>query len=290
MPGLQFQNLPAAQTRKIRDTLHAQWQIEAGALNKSHFSDRGKFETAKAKLNAKYQQMELKEFTQLQQQVEEQQRVQTLIRQPQERTRAEEAQERMRLGPEAERLVFPTERRGRFSPQQMWGKGGLAEHMGEWIDATTITGARFGFGGTRKQSNLIKQYVGVSERAGYNDFTPEQKRQYNLVWDDMMASDEKNEWNPNSPEVKAVRAVGKLQQAAAKNITPLGASVRRKKKQFTIPGYAGLYSAKVAKGIVSAVQPKQKTLDKTTAQQILKQAKGDKEVARRIAREQGYEL
>lgn len=112
MNGLPFEQLPAAQVEEIRKQLHGQWQIEANALNRSWFSDRGKFETAKAKLNAKYQQMELNALTQMQRQQEEQQRVQQLIRRgTQGMDREEEAGLRMELGPEAERLVFPEKER-----------------------------------------------------------------------------------------------------------------------------------------------------------------------------------
>lgn len=93
--------------REVREQLHAKWQIEANALNRSWFPDKSKFNTAVAKLNAKYQMQEHEAFTQLQQQEKERQRVQELIAKPDERSRAEEADIRLELEPEAERLVFP---------------------------------------------------------------------------------------------------------------------------------------------------------------------------------------
>lgn len=94
----------------VRKQLETRWRIEAEALNKSWFSNRGQFDTALAKLNAKYQQEEFKVFSEIQQQEESRQRVQELIAGPDERSRAQEADIRMELGPEAERLVFPEQR------------------------------------------------------------------------------------------------------------------------------------------------------------------------------------
>ncbi len=257
MPGLQFQDLPAAQTQKIRETLTAQWQIEADALSKSWFSDRGKFETAKAKLNAKYKQMELQEFTQLQQQFEEQQRVQTLIRQPRERTRGQEAQLRMELGPEAERLVFPVEKsRDRpFSPGQLIS---YIEFMEPFIKRTKTSG--WGITGyKREQQDLVKQYLAARDQAGYDDprWTPKQKRQFDTDWDYLMTTDRDFEWDPEAPEIKSLRAVGRLTRAVVKNITPLGASVA-KKKRFTIPTEPMTFGIKVAQRMVSPRRPEEK--------------------------------
>lgn len=252
MPALQFKNLPAAQTQKIRDTLTAQWQIEASALDKSWFSDRGKFETAKAKLNAKYQQMELQEFTQLQQQVEEQQRVQTLIRQPRARTPGQEAQLRMELGPEAERLVFPTERVGRapFTPAGLRGYRAFMEPFAE--AAKQQRGWEWGTP-VRLQEDLVKQYLAARSQAGYDDpaWTPKQRQQFDTEWDDLMASERNYKWEPEAPEIRSLRAVGRLTRAVAKNITPLGASVVKKKRRFTMPTEPMTFGMKIAQKIVS---------------------------------------
>lgn len=258
MPALQFENLPAAQTQKIRDTLTAQWQIEAGALNKSWFSDRGKFETAKAKLNAKYQQMELQAFTQLQQQTEEQQRVQALIRQPRARTRGEEAQIRMELGPEAERLVFPTERVGRV-PLSPTALRGYREFMTPYVEAAKTSGWELA-GRIKLQEDLVKQYLAARDQAGYNDpsWTPTIKRQFDTEWDDLMASESNWKWNPEAPEIKSLRAVGKLTRAIAKNITPLGASVAKKKRRFTMPTEPMTFGIEVAHRMVSPGETKPK--------------------------------
>ncbi len=238
MPALQFENLPVNQTQEIKDTLHNQWQIEANALNKSWFSDRGKFETAKAKLNAKYQQMELQALTQLQQQVEEQQRVQALIRQPRKRTRAEEAQLRMELGPEAERLVFPTGGRTPFSPTALRGYRAFMEPFA--AAAKEQPGFEWGTP-VRLQEDLIKQYSAARDQVGYDDpsWTQTQRRQFDTEWDDLMAGERNYKWDPESLEIKSLRAVGRLQRAGAKNITPLGTSVAKKvrfKPRYGAPG------------------------------------------------------
>ena len=98
------------QMEGVRKQLETRWQIEAEALNKSWFSSQGQFNTALAKLNSKYQQEELKVFSEIQQQEESRQRIQELIAGPSERSRAEEVDIRLELEPEAERLVFPEQR------------------------------------------------------------------------------------------------------------------------------------------------------------------------------------
>ena len=253
MPGLDFRNLPADQTRKISGTLMDQWRIDAEALNKSWFADKGKFDTAVAKLNAKYQQMELKAFTGLQQQMEEQQQVQTLIRNRPQGGYAPErkTQLRMELGTEAESLVFPTEGTGRtpFSPAALKGYRAFMEPFA--AAAKEQPGFEWGTP-VRLQEDLTRQYVAAREQAGYSDlrFGLTNRRQFDAEWDDLMASERNYKWDPKSLEVKSLRTTGRLQQAATKNVSPLGASVI-KKKRFALPTEPMTFGMEAASRIIS---------------------------------------
>ncbi|GAF93920.1 unnamed protein product, partial [marine sediment metagenome] len=80
--------------------------------------------------------------------------------------------------------------------------------------------------------------------------TQTQKRQFDTEWDDLMAGERNYKWNPEAPEIRSLRAVGRLQKAVAKNITPLGASVV-KKKRFTMPTEPMTFGMEVAQKIVS---------------------------------------
>lgn len=127
------------QMEGIRKQLETRWRIEAEALNKSWFSNQGQFDTALAKLNSKYQQEELKVFSEIQQQEESRQRVQELIAGPKEYGRAEEADIRLELGPEAERLVFPQQQDPQLAHQR-----NLAEQnrVLDTVDAFVIEGGK----------------------------------------------------------------------------------------------------------------------------------------------------
>ncbi len=245
MPGLDFQNLPAAQVREIKSGLHGQWEIEANALNKTHFSDRGKFETAKAKLNAKYQQMELTAITQLQGQVAEQQRVRQLIQHPQERSRVDEAQLRMELRPEAERLVFPETQAG-GAPYAQARLEQYAETMREFAGrAEEKEGWEWGPPEKIRES-LESQYEAWQHRYGYAGMKLTQKNQMDDLWDAVMQEGKKafKQWDPLSVDVKALRARGQVSKTMAKRVTgtptkydttPLGQSIAEKTEKKPEP-------------------------------------------------------
>ena len=244
MPGLQFQNLPAAQVNEITSRLRSQWQIEADALNKSWFPDRGKFNTALAKLNAKYQRLEFDSLTQMQQQQQEQERVQQLIKQPREMGRGEEAALRMELRPEAERLVFPPEptQPRPYSIAQLGSKA-MAESIDYFAEAATDTpGWEWGPPKKTKQG-LINQYLQWRELASYDIVGLHNQKLLDQRWDISMAEDKKfNKWwldkRKRQPiaEIRALRTPGKIGKimrgriTGADGITPVGRSITKGKR------------------------------------------------------------
>ncbi len=278
MPALSFQNLPAAQTQEIRDTLHTQWQIEARALNVKPFKSQQQANAESAKLDAKYQQMELKAFTQLQQQTEEQQRVQDLIKQPQERTRAEEAQLRMELEPEAERLVFPAEPQP-FSIGQITSTA-VMQSIQDFAEAAPTTHEFF----TRRENEpktkqgIINQYLEWRSLIRYNDLDLIYQQPLDQQWDAFMAGDEKyNEWWSNKEkhqpivEIKALRTpgdIGKIMKGrivGAAGITPIGESVTKAKPRSAVPMDPTLFGVHAARALMRrkparTVAPEQKPI------------------------------
>lgn len=240
MPALQFQNLPAAETQKIRDTLHAQWQIEAKALSVKPFKSQQQADANLAQLNSKYQQKELQAFTQLQQQQQERQRVQDLIQQPQERSREEEAQLRMELRPEAERLVFP-EAPQRLSVQQV-ASPALQQNIRAYADAAPTVHEFFTRRGKepKTKEGIVNQYLKWRESIVYDAIeSPLVRRQLDIQWDEAMAEDSRyDEWWINKEkrqpivEIKALRTpgdIGKTMRGKIVGATPIGTSVRKGK-------------------------------------------------------------
>lgn len=252
MAGLQFENLPAAQTDRIKNDLNAQWEIEAEALRYKPFRSQQLADAELAKLNAKYQQRELEAFTQLRQQTEEQQRVQQLIKQgTQGMSREKEAGLRMNLKPEAERLVFPSEpTMTPLSISQL-----RAREPGE--DFTKIQASIMEFAEAaptipkpwtleknepKTKQGLINRYVGWRRYLGYEGLKPLVQRQYDDEWDVVMMGDKRfDKWWSNKKqrkplaEIKALRTPGKIgkimqdRMMGAEGITPLGRSITKAK-------------------------------------------------------------
>ena len=250
MPGLQFQELPAAQVKEITGRLQSQWQIEANALRVKPFKSQQQANAELAKLNAKYQRLEFDSLTQLQQQQQEQERVQQLIRQPREMGRGEEAAERMRLGPEAERLAFPEEP-APFSISEITSPR-LMKSIEDFAEAAPTTSEFW----TRKENEpktkqgIINKYLGWRELIQYDaiaDKNPKRAQQLDVQWDAYMAGDEKfDEWwsskKKRQPivEIRALRTPGKIGKlmrgriTGAEGITPLGESVAKTKPSETV--------------------------------------------------------
>jgi len=111
LPAHEYKQLPNPEVQRIKSDLGAQYKIEADALNKSWFSNRGQYDTVKAKLDAKYKQKEYEELKKLQSKIQEEEQVRQLIKQRTGQGLSlkpeEEAMVRMNLRPEAEKLVFP---------------------------------------------------------------------------------------------------------------------------------------------------------------------------------------
>lgn len=254
MPEHELKMLPYSQVQQIRQGLREQWQIEADALNKSYFSNRGQFETAKAKLNAKYQQKELEALRGLQSTVNEQKRVRELITQRQGGVNIspqDEATLRMQLRPEAEKLVFPAEKKP--ASETPLSVSALRAREPE-EDITKIQASVNEFASAAKPSkrwhlewgphprdeqSLVQQYRKWKQYVGYDQLDPVVQRQLDFEWDSWMAGDDQyDKWwydkKNRTPmaEIRALRAKGpgtRAIQRKVTDVTPIGQAVINKK-------------------------------------------------------------
>ena len=266
MPGLQFENLPAQQANEIKGTLHTQWQIEADALNKSWFSDRGKFETAKAKLNAKYQRLEFDAFTNLQQQQQEQQQKQQLLAGYRKKQQAggigkeEEAGLRLQFKPPEEEFIFGEEKY--LSPQYLRSKG-FIETIKAY--AKSAKGTKAWDWGKKQKQSLIDRYQEWREEELYSTKSPQEQQQLDKEWDELMLSDDNyNTWWENKKarkpitEVRALRATGRIADAMQdKVVTPLGRSLGRRKKSLIEKTYGTGAEMRERYGLAKRAEPQQ---------------------------------
>lgn len=247
MPGLPFKNLPNDQVQEIKRQLSSQWEIEANALNQSHFTNEGAFKTARAKLNAKYQQLELESFTELNNKVKEQERVRQLIQQrSQGMSPEEEVITRMNLNPEQERLVFPTVPEERPYSIATLESPTLLKTIKSYANAApgTQTGlSRLWPGNPRTKEGLMEKYQAFKDEAQYNLLNNVQQRQLDSRWDAVMASNsDYNAWWHDKekrlpvPEIKALRTKGPISRIMqGKIISPVAQSIiEEKPKEKTI--------------------------------------------------------
>ena len=197
-----------------------------------------------------------------------------------------EAQWRLVLPPEAQAAMFPKESGGKvFSLSELGAQQEFIETVA--AGAPEQPGMEWG-PPKRTQEGLMQQYQFAILQAGYDDPSRAQtipRRQFDMNWDTVMRNHPEYEWDPESPSVKALRGQGKLQQAAAKQITPLATSVRKDMLKQTNHGRWYPAGKEPERKVVA-----KKELDVATGQLLLDEAGGDKKKARKLAIERGYKL
>lgn len=281
MNGLPFQQLPGAtpQDTLQRDMRLAQQQVvdlynqQLQIVRKTRMSDEN-FATQYNKLAQKFQ-TDLQKATQpFQQKIQQMQTIQRLVQQGHITSeRGKEATWRMALPGETERAMFPSIAKiakpaAPLSPTQLKS---YEESAAEFVEAAKVTDRFWGpipkpFTRWHKFSKeqLIKQYVGWQEYIGYLNLSPVRQHQADIQWDEYIRGQEIEEWNPNDPEIRALRPKGKLTRAVAPYATPM------------------------AKTIIQAKRTGVKQLTADLARQFLTEAGGDRDRARQIARSRGY--
>jgi len=238
MNGLSFQDLPAAQQQQFNQSkkyLEEQFAIEGKALDNTPMRN-DQYQGKLNQLRAKYQKILHNTHFKIQQQAQEQQRVQQLIKQPRQYTRGQEAGLRMELGPEAERLVFPTQKY--LSPQYLRSRGFIENLSGYSEAAVDTPGWEWG-PPKKKKGSLIDQYRNWRQSELYSTKSLQERQQLDQEWDMTMATNSTydNWWQDKKTkrkpivDVQILRATGRIAGAMRdKVISPIGRSLGRKKK------------------------------------------------------------
>lgn len=291
MPGLPFTQLPTSGSdspygiveqnyQGIQKNLQGQYQRDASVLEKQYLTDAD-FKNKLSTLRTKYQTNLNQYRIRGQQQVRELQTIQRLMNQGAiDQQAGQRAMWRLVLPAEAERAMFPGQPSARpFSPGQL---GAYKKMMGEFA----VAGKKeIRWGPNWSQESLIKQYIGARQQAGYDDpsWTATQRRQFDVEWDDLMLGEKEFQWDPKVPEIRGLRAAGKLQEAVAKQITPLAASVAKAKTPGRPMRGWFEYGAQIRR-------PVTKKLTRKQAMDIFYEAGGDKNQARQLAKQRGFEF
>jgi len=243
MPGLPFETMPGAQQteepirqgtqiqnpaqrmesqfNQQRQYLHRQWQIDAEAIDNTWFADRGKWQTAVAKLTANYRKKELELQQVHEQQQQEQQQKQQYIMGLRGRKKAltdvELYQAQRRLTGEEERFAqLPVEGRP-LTPAQL-ASPSMSKVMGVFIEvAPTIKKWNLRAKDEPKTGKgLLDAYREWKDHIQYDLYNPVQQRQMDQVWDLHMGMDERfKAWQSKKVQVdlKALRSRGRIGDA-----------------------------------------------------------------------------
>ncbi len=215
-----------------------------------------------------------------------------------DQTLANEAMWRLVVPPEQAAAMFPKpvtvkeEPRGRFTPGEFKTyKDEFARQIG-----TAVKGGLWGFSTDVDTDKLKELYFSNREVLGYdNQMNTDEKKAFDRAWDvgALQAGKKFNAAWINSkntdPDLFASRTYdNRMLDVAAKKVSPLAASIRKQRKTWgwptlTKPGYRD----RTGEGVQSSGP---KTLDKETARVLLSEVGGDKDKARELARQRGYQF
>ncbi len=253
MPRMQYTDLPAAKTAPIQDNLRAQWRIEAEALGKQQFSDRGAFEAAKGKLDAKYKMKEHDAVQVLRQQLQADQKKQDLISGYKKEyeeggmTPERRAVVESKYPEEVETAIFGKEQE--FILPSYLRSTGFRKNMEAYAKQAPTIGEFWTREGRepKTKKGLIAQYERWKESELYDtpDMTIDERGQLDREWDTLMASSKMyNKWWSDKAtrkpiiEVKALRGTGKISDATknmAAGVTPLGITLGKQMRKRHYP-------------------------------------------------------
>lgn len=259
MPALPFRTMPGAQqveepmrqgvqaqdpVRRVesqynqqRQYLHRQWKIDAEAIDNTWFADRGKWQTAVAKLTAKYRKEELKlqqvHEQQQQQQQQKQQYIMGLRGRGKALTDVELYQAQRRLTGEEERFArLPVEQKP-FTFTQL-------SSLGKFIQATAERAKEepWKLGKKRTRKSLIDQYLFAIDTLRIEDpvFGITKQQQFNEMWNRVMSTDKNfanwfDKQGKPPVEMRVVGAKGRIADAMKDKLigkSPIGRSLLEK--------------------------------------------------------------
>ncbi len=319
MPGLQFENLPAAQQDPesiLKDQYDrtiqynkSQYDAELSSLQESYLSDKD-FHDKLNELNSKHQQIINRENYKADQKLQQVKRVQGLVNAGKIAPDAgKEAVWRLALPSETERAMFQTAGR----QQQPYSVATITSKamMNTISDFAKAAPGKPGleWGKPEKlQEGLIEQYGKWRELVGYNFLDPIRQYQLDQQWDAYMAGQKQfDKWWVNKgkrkpiAEVKALRTPGKIGKIMRGRLgvggesTPLGSSIAQTKPQSSKPAFSAIDLERFRKEPTEQVTPQaivpgsKRQLDRATAIKLFRQT-GSKEAARKKAIELGYTL
>lgn len=229
----------------LQGNLYEQMEIDLDALYASYFSDEGKFISAKARLEASYQQKDLKGYKEIKAEEQEELRVQAIRSRrragKEEMTPAQEIATRLQLGQEAEGLAFPREEENKpFSFREI-------ASLETFIYNTANEAKRFYWHSSesskeikkQEKNNLMAKYIDTVNLLQVQDYNPARREQFNDLWNRVMASDKRfkdlwfTEKGNSPPQMRAIFAKGRISNVMKERLvgkTPLAASLIKEKK------------------------------------------------------------
>ncbi len=248
MPGLDYKSLPVAQVKEISDGLNARWKIESNVIAQTQFPDRGKHQAAKAKLNAKYQRLELDALTELQGQVQADRRKEEAILGYQKEYKDEGMTPQRRAviegkyTEEEELAIFGA--KPKYLTPAYLRSSGFRENRKAYADAAPFTAKWFtGRANEPKtKQGLVDQYERWRESELYDTKNVQEQQQLDREWNTLMlGSSIYDEWwqdkSKRKPvvEARALQSTGRVAKAMQRKVagqTPLGRSLSINKKSF----------------------------------------------------------
>jgi len=263
------------QFSQLHNDLRDQWKIELNVLQHTQFKDQPAADAALAKLNAKYQMMELNARKKLEAYHQDQERKRQLIASPKVPI----------TGVSAASAREVAESRKRLSPQQLESPS-LAESIGQYVENLP----------DKSVDNLLTGYMGWKEFIGYDTYNPVIRGQLDRAWDMYMRANNYSEWKRAKGALRMVRSAGtgaRAMKQRALGSSPLAWAIAKKTGVRNMPVFRGWGSSNIALANLPAT-PRQavttgpKLLDRETAKRLLDEAGGDKNKARELAKQRGY--
>lgn len=287
MPGLSPEQLPAAQQDPMgvlkgrldqsERYLKSQYSVELGSIQDQMLSDQD-FNNKLNSLNSKYHGMLNQERYRMDQQVKSVQRIQSLVKAGQVAPDAgQEAMWRMVLPRETEQAMFPTGQKGQKGLSIAQKIGGPLERsvLGFAEAASTIPKLfKSAENEPKTKPGLLEQYTRWRDFVNYDIAEPFVKRDLDMVWNQLMMSDERfDAWwsdkNKRKPiaEVKALQSQGRITGIMKDKLTPFGRSIVKEKSRGTVYGWG-----RQGMTAIPAYEPKlEQIVEQPTAQQLQRQ-------------------
>jgi hypothetical protein len=297
MPGLQFNTLPA----DINDNPFSILDVQLKRLNETTKIRENELRTRRLTpqdyTNEVYslQDNYAKQVGQLKQLRNNMQQVQLLVNakhiSPEE---GKKAMWRMVLPPETERAMFPTVSAEKPAITPTEAATGFVSKIAEgYITKTKGWGKKEIEDLLPRYKEFRNEMAVYFNKNNYEELLPEDRKKIDMTWDMKTRELGETEWDPQDFRIQGLRPTGTLERAARKLVSPIAASIqeeRRKKSmglRFPLQEILTTAPWKLGKQEVST-EPK--TLDETTARRILQEVGGDKNKARELARQRGYQI